>query len=402
MNLLGKRRSSELAAVLIAPGRDLADQFSLTLAESRSFQILADLKKYPAPQALEIRLRQLKPEVVLLDLSTNVEAAGELIRFMTSFRPAVHVIGLHRSNDPEVALHALRLGASEFLFAPFDPAVQREAVAGIQRLRKPESGTDTEPSRLVAFSSAKPGSGASTLACQTALVLRQVTGQRVLLVDVDLTGGTVAFYLRLKHSHSLLNVLETSEHLEAAHWASLTADCRGVDVLPAPGVPRDAVVDPDRFRQFLEQMRRIYDWVILDLPAIFNRVSLLALAECDCTFLVSTPELPSLHLARKAVNLLAQLGIGKDRLKVLVNRVSKGGGMSGADLEKIFNCPVQRCFPNDYVSLHRVVAMGEPLNGCSSLGKAIEDFAGRLAGTARSEKRGARLLLDASPAFAGT
>ena len=310
MNSKSRLRSRELSAVLIAPNRELAHQFCLTLPETRGFQILADLKRYPTEQRLQIRLRQLRPEVVLLDLSTDLEAAEALIRFMAAYRPTVYIIGLHHSNDPEIVLRALRSGASEFLCAPFDAAIQREAVAAILRLRQSDSRAESEPGRMVAFSSAKPGSGASILACQVALALKKTTNGRILLADLDLTGGTVAFYLRLRHRHSFLDALDSSEQMDPSVWNSLTAQCRGVDVLPAPAVPREVAMEPGRLRQVLEQAKHLYDWVILDLPAIFHRTSLLALAESDRAFLISTSELPSLHLARKAVSLLRQLGIG--------------------------------------------------------------------------------------------
>ncbi len=400
MDLAGDRRDGELTAMLIAPNRSVAGQLQSTLSAARSFQILANLKTYPTGQTLEIRLRQLQPEVVLLDLSADVEAALALIPVICAFRPPVHVIGLHVANDANIALRALRLGAGEFLCAPFEAAVQREAVAGILRLRPPTPSANAAPGRIVVFSSAKPGSGASTLACQTAIALKRATNRRILLADADLAGGTVAFYLKLAQTRSLLDAMEHAEHLDAAAWSGWSVDFDGVDVLPAPAHSWDASLDLARFRQALEQLRRLYDWTILDLPAIFHRVSLTALAECDRTFLVTTSELPSLHLARKAVNLLGQLGIGKERLQVLVNRVGKGGGISGSDVEKILNCPVECCFPNDYVTLHRIVALGQRLDG-GSLGRAVEEFTDRVAGIARTEPHAGGLPMDARPVFAG-
>jgi pilus assembly protein CpaE len=60
---------AEIAALLIAPDRALAQQFLATLPQTRAFQILADLKSYPPQQTLEIRIKQLKPNIVLLDLA---------------------------------------------------------------------------------------------------------------------------------------------------------------------------------------------------------------------------------------------------------------------------------------------------------------------------------------------
>ena len=67
----------------------------------------------------------------------------------------------------------------------------------------------------------------------------------------------------------------------------------------------------------VEQARQIYDWVILDLPTVFSATSLMATAECERAFLVSTADLPSLHLTRKALTMLNQLGFPKERFHVL-------------------------------------------------------------------------------------
>ncbi len=402
MGQAGTWRNGELSAVLIAPDRELASEFCHAAGEARAFQILADLKRYPTEQTLEIRLRQLRPDVVLVDVASDFDQASGLLRFLSSFQPAVHVIGLHHSGDPDIILQTLQLGASEFFHAPFEPAVQRDAAAGILRLRRTDSTEAAAAGKILGFASAKPGSGASVLACQTALALGDVAGQRVLLADLDLAGGTVGFYLKVKHVHSMLDAMERYEYLDPAVWATLTTDRYGLDVLPAPAVPHDTPREADRLRAVLDQARRLYDWVILDLPSIFHQVSLLTLAETDSAFLVSTPELPSLHLARKAVALLGQLGIGGERLKVLVNRLGKGDGMGTSDLEQIFNRPVFSCFPDDYSSLHKVVTLGEPLPADCGLGKAVGEFTGRLLGPVKSERRRIGLRLDPNPALAET
>src|SRR5580704_4638713 len=128
----------EIAALLIAPDRDLAQQFLATLPQTRAFQILADLKNYPPQQTLEIRVRQLKPQVVLLDLASDPSAAVDLVRYIALLNPQVHVVGLHTHNDSQMILQCLRAGAVEFLYAPFDLATQRDAISRLRRLVVPE------------------------------------------------------------------------------------------------------------------------------------------------------------------------------------------------------------------------------------------------------------------------
>ena len=67
------RRAPVLTALSILPDRELASQFASAIERSRPFQILSEFESYPSQQALEVRLRQTRPDVVLLDLATNLD-----------------------------------------------------------------------------------------------------------------------------------------------------------------------------------------------------------------------------------------------------------------------------------------------------------------------------------------
>lgn len=393
----------ELSAILICQDRELAAAFTRSVESSKAFQIMADLKGYPPRQTLEIRLRQVQPDVVLVDLASNLDAACELIQLAAQAAPSAHIIGIHNSNDSEAVLRSLKLGASDFLYAPFDAAAQLEAAERIRRLKEPEGPAERELGKVIAFTSSKPGSGASTLAAQTAFTIKKLTGRRVLLLDLDLMGGTIGFYLKLNHVYSMLDAIEHANRLNPAIWNSMIAHSGGIDILPSPDAPVSAEVVSDRLHAVLQYARMLYDWIVVDLPAVFYRPSLLMLTEADFMYLVSTGELPSLHLARKAITMLNHLGLTKDRYKLLVNRVNKRDGIGLADLEKIFNSPVDAMFPNDYFSLHRVVTLGQPLGSDCELGRAMEVLARKIAGGAEAEKRKSASMIEAArPALSQT
>jgi len=69
----------ELTALAILPNRSLAQQFLGALPESRAFHILAEGTGYPTAAKLESQLREVRPQVVLLDVSTNLPQAAALI-----------------------------------------------------------------------------------------------------------------------------------------------------------------------------------------------------------------------------------------------------------------------------------------------------------------------------------
>lgn len=380
-------KSPELTALMIAPDRNLAEQFTSSLGAAKAFQILSDLKAYPSNHALDIRLRQLRPDVVLIDLISNREAAFALIEFITRGQMNIQTVGLSFENDPDTVLGSLRVGAIEFLHAPFDEASQRQAVLRLSRLREPDPASAAPPGTVMAFTGAKPGSGSSTLAIQTAIALRRISGKRVLLADLDIAGGTLGFSAGLGGKPLVVNAWVGSEHWSLPMWSTLVSDVYGLDVLTAPEVPLTSRLDDNRLRALLEFARINYDFALIDLPVVFHRSSLVAISNADRAMIVATSELASLHFARKAVTLLNQLGFPRDRFRVLLNRVSRKENLSKSSLEKLLDCVVLSEFPNEFSSMQRVIGLGRPVDDNCEFGKAIDAFASRLAGLQSGPER---------------
>ncbi len=388
MSWPAKTQQYPFTALLICPNRALAAQFLETAARD-GFQVLSQLENYPSRQTLDIRLRQIRPDLVVLDVGSNLSTAADLIRYAVATSHHTHVVAIHSASEPELVLRALRSGATEFLTAPFEIQVQQEALARLRRLRQPQTDNRPEPGHVLAFASAKPGSGASTLAAQLAFSLQALTKERVLLADFDVMGGTIGFCLKIAPEYSLSDLLTTGDSTPATHWQGVVATHAGLDLLPSPAVPPDEPPDTSRLHEIIESARSAYDWVLIDLPAIFHRISLITFSQSDQAFLVSSAELPSLHLARKAAMLLAQLGIEKQRFQLVLNRATTRHGIRGAELEKILSCPVSTTLPDDYLSTHRALALGQPLERESALGRAVEGLAAQICGSIRTERKGA-------------
>jgi len=370
--------SRPLTAVAILPNRNLAQQFLRALPESRVFQIAAEWTGYPALTKLDSQLRQARPDVLLVDVTADLAQATAIIGAAAALAAPVPVIALHVANEGNALLECLRAGAAEFLYAPFTRELQIEAVTRIAALLPGKAGAETRRGRLVVFASAKPGSGSSTLAAHSAFALHEVTGQRILLIDFALASGTMRLLFKLPGLPSLTEALRALEenglHPTPETWGPIVQRKGGVDVLPSPDSLSVSTPDPSKLRRILECARPVYDWVIVDLPSVFERLSLLMLPEADHGFLVTTPELPSLHLTRKAVSLLAQMGLRSENFHVVVNRAGRADEVTLEAMAKIFQAPVYATFPNDYLSLHKALSAGQPIGSCA-LERALWEFA---------------------------
>ncbi|HYP12802.1 MAG TPA: AAA family ATPase [Bryobacteraceae bacterium] len=392
-------RQQQIRALLVAPHRGLAEQFISTTARTRAFDVLANLDEYPLAQVLEGRIRQYRPEVLLIDVATDLDTASNLIRHAASLKPAIPVIGLHTHNDSDAILRSLRFGACEFLFAPFEVSIQEAALARIHKVLQPGGGPERERGRVIVFSSVKPGSGASTLAVQTAYAIRRATNRRVLVADLDLLSGSTSFLLNATHEQSIVDLLDNSERVAHENWSAATTDADGIDLLPSPEMPYVNAPSGKRISEIVNDARSQYDWTVLDLPTVFTRLSLMSISESDRAFLVATSELASLHLARRAVKMLTQLGIEPAKYQVLINRLDDRNELSTSDLGKLFECRVETSLPDDKLGMQTIVSRGAPLEADSELGRVIDSLTGKLMGALPARKAPAAGALYPSPAF---
>jgi pilus assembly protein CpaE len=378
---------TELAAVLICPNRPLAAQFESAIPDKRVFNVIADVKDYPSPQTLETRLRQAQPDVLLLDLGSDNEKAIELISAVGMMQPPVYVVGLHSTNDAGLIIRSLRAGATEFLCSPFDLDSVTTVITRLLRLRESNDATPRERGKMFAFGGCKAGQGATTIAYNTAYELSQEGKNKVLLVDLDVTGGTVSFALRVTHHYSILDALRHADKMDKALWSALISTRDSVDLLLAPEKPELAGVEAHRISEILEFARAQYRFVVVDLPSIYDRMAHAVLGDADHAYLVSNPELPSLHLTRKALNYLEQMGLPREQFSLLVNRMHRRQELTTQDIEKVFNFPVRFVFPEDHTSTHRALTAGKPIASNCELGKGVRAFAKSLAPSSQQEKK---------------
>jgi pilus assembly protein CpaE len=373
-------RQFQMDALLISPDRALAQQFRTVAAGAATFGICTEVHTYPAPETLQTRMREAGAEVLLLDVASELDTAATLIRHASALTPPVPVIALHRGNDSQAILKSLRCGALEFLYAPFDVAIQEAAIARIRRTNEPRNPQEQERGRVIVFTSAKPGAGASTLSVQTAFALQRLTKARVLLADFDLTGSSIAFLLNLAPAQSAADLLRDGTRVTPETWSQVAVQTDELTVLASPDIPHADSFEPPRMQQFLDWARGNYDWIVADLPNVFERPSLVAISDADQSFIVSTPELASLHLTRRAMKLLQQLEFDPSRYQIVINRMNEKSEVSSSDLTKLFDCRVDRGLPADRAAIARALRDGRAADGESAIGRAVNSLAEKLAG----------------------
>jgi Flp pilus assembly CpaE family ATPase len=85
-------------------------------------------------------------------------------------------------------------------------------------------------------------------------------------------------------------------------------------------------------------------------------------------FVVCTPEVASLHLAREKMQYLHQLDLA-DRAVILLNRHNKRSSIGVKEVEALVGVPVQSVFSNDSTAVGKAIAGGVAVPKSTDFGK---------------------------------
>ena len=99
-----------------------------------------------------------------------------------------------------------------------------------------------------------------------------------------------------------------------------------------------------------------------------------AIAAADLIYLVCTPEITSLHLAKRKIDRIRSLGIATSKLRLLLNRSGSNRGLGAEQIEKITGVPVQWALDNDYRAVTEAALRGGLVPRSTALFQQLEQL----------------------------
>jgi pilus assembly protein CpaE len=332
-------------------------------------------------------VRAWAPEVVFLNIESEAIAEATAHHLEEEF-PAVRRVALHSKSDASVYRRVLNLRMSQLLASPFEKGDIEDALSQINQDLEVRPATINTTDRVFAFLPAKAGVGASTIAANATWAFGQCDKGRVLLSEFDTCSGVMNFVFNVEHDHSLRDALSRSNKLDGDTWRNLVKNLGNIDLLlsgapyVAEGFARLQVA------QLIEFARRNYGIISMDLPDSLDETTVSALRDANRIFLVTTPELPALRLARLKVLLLQKLELA-EKTSLLVNRFGTFAEVKLEDIEKVVGLNVLTTFPSDYADVTKAVREGKP---ATRLAPSVRQFANMVLDTAIPVERKARFI----------
>lgn len=359
-----------LRVAIVCPDQELASRLERAVLETRVAAVVLNLNRYPDAVELERLLAAHTVEAVLLSYESPQRFAV-VANWLEKKGSGLPMAAVVNACDPGTLLELMRAGVREVLTAPFNADQLREALGRIQKLVDSRAQAIE---RLYSFVPAKPGVGASTVALNTAVALVRIPDTSVLLMDFDLNSGIIGFLLKLTPRYSVVDAVEHAERLDQDMWAKLVWPVGALDVLPTARLDPGLRLDLEKLPYLLAFARRFYKVICVDHSGMLEKYSLELLRESGRIFLVTTPEVPALHLGAEKLRFLSGLDLA-NRVEIVLNRAHSRSLLSREQIEDMLGAAVRMSIPNDYPAVHQSIMAGKPVSEDSRLGKQFQELA---------------------------
>ena|GEM_PF-1142434 len=313
-----------------------------------------------------------------------------LARQLRRSHPGSSVFLVAEKKDPDLILEGLRLGVSDVIL----PATNGDDrfLPVLQKALGPSAAEDRN-GFVYALFSLKGGQGVTVTSVNLADQIHDLTGGRVLLLDLNLYLGDVGTMVGIEPDFTPFDLIRDFSRMdEHLLFSSLGRHERGFYVLPSPAAVSDAQrVHRDQIADILSLLKRQFSHIVIDLPHDMSERTLATMEAADFSMVLVTPDLVSVKSAQQVMNFFKELNYGEHRIGYVINRLQGKGELSAEDVEMAMEQPPVAGLADDSRALARAIANGDPLGAEYGRRRITRDFrrlATRLTGIEEHRSRG--------------
>lgn len=238
-------------------------------------------------------------------------------------------------------------------------------------------------SEIIVITSGKGGVGKTTTTANIGVGLA-MRSNRVALIDTDTGLRNLDLLLGLENRimYDLIDVTSGRVNYKKALVRHKKFD--SLYLLPTSQVKDKSAVTPEQLIELCNEMKKEFDFIIIDCPAGIEQGFKTAIAAADCAIVVTMPEISAVRDADKIIGELGRAE--KENVKLIVNRirpqmVEKGDMLDMADINEILSIDCIGQVPDDEMVV-MATNRGEPVIGMSgsTAGQAYKNIVARLCG----------------------
>lgn len=173
---------------------------------------------------------------------------------------------------------------------------------------------------VITILSGKGGTGKTTICAAIATCLA-AEKKRVLCIDADIGLRNLDIALGMDREQYYISFMDVIKGRYPLTEAAVHPRLPELRLLSSPYREPENEIDFQSFERLLKQIKREYDFCLIDSPAGIGKGFELAVKFADRGLVVATPDPASLRDAERAAEKAKEMGIGEQHL--IVNRVDK-------------------------------------------------------------------------------
>ena len=271
-------------------------------------------------------------------------------------------------------------------FMAVNPAISMKIMSVMAgRYRANTEGIEKQADgEIIGIFSATGGVGNSFVASNFAVALKEVTGKRVIVVDLDMMFGDQAGIFDVHNNRSLAELHGESEIDYAMISDLISKTSAGVDLLQAPPRPEEAeLITPDLVKVVIEVLETQYDYILLDTANAIQDLAIMLLEGIDRGFYVLTPEFLSVKNAHRWLKIVELINISTHGIELVLNKNYSQDPNLPKEIEKQLKKDFFAELPYDYEKTRNSLNKAKPLIKIypeSEMALALRRMAARIAG----------------------
>ena len=351
--------SAQFSVVIIDQDRSCRESIQATLRPySDSITLAGSVDNFA--EGASVIDRKL-PNVVFLGVE-ELQKGVKDVQCITLLYPRVSVIACSSEKSSDWILPLMRAGAVEYLVRPIDKEELKQSLQKVSRFLFSSSAEQPLSGRVVSVYNPIGGMGTTTVAVNLAAALSE-EGTKVALVDLNLEAGDVNTFLNVNPAYTLSSVTTNVERLDANFLMSvMTRHPSGPFLLTEPVEVDEAIsITPQQVQRVMAFLRGIFDYVVVDCVGQLGGCNLAIFNSSDLILFTTTLSLPALKNTRRYLQAMEGKGLGRERVKLVINRHLPKSDIGVKDAEKVLGTPVYLSIPNEYASVVDSINKGMPV-----------------------------------------
>ncbi|ANU35562.1 hypothetical protein VSVS05_00425 [Vibrio scophthalmi] len=283
-------------------------------------------------------------------------------------------------NDTASLKMALRLGASDY----FSQEVDLGELYPMLKVTAEEKVAARNMGSLTLFVNTKGGSGATTLATNTAIELATYAKGNVLLVDLDTQFSDVSDYLNSRPKYSMNDVINSISDLDELSLEGLVyKHSSGLNCLSfSPDTRQENYKLANQVSKLLPILRQFYAHIVVDMSHGIEPVFQQIISPATHIYLVLQQNITSVKHATNLVRSLEfDYGLKSEQIELVVNRFEKNAPISMKDIEETLKNSSVVLVPNNYQLAVECANLGSPIVQAkrhSAIKSALEDLSHKI------------------------